>query len=164
MATGDTIPGKVRISREDTEGARLPVAGPFQQDRVDYFNNDVQPDEKLYINTMHSDRVAKPAGAEAVSAQQASFAAGEVLYVEFQANSTVANDIDHDADSFAIDVLTLDRNRDKIFPDTLSVADQELSADPTESATSYVDMFQYTVPDRQEVRVVGAFESVAVEN
>lgn len=164
MATGDTHAGQIRIVREDAEGRVIPVLGPISQDRVDYFNNDVNAVEKLYVNTALSDRKAKPANAESMTAASAEFKPGEVLRVQHQANAEVANDIDVDADAFNIETMKRDMNRGTISNDPLTVADQELSTDPSESTDGWIDIYQYTVGDRKERRIVGSFEAVAVEN
>lgn len=164
MATGDTHGGQVRVMREDTEGNRVLVAGPFRQSRIDYFNNDVDSVEELYLNTAMSARVAKPANAESRQAPNATFYAGEQMLVQHQADATVTNDIDVSASAFGISVLKEDKNRGTKTNPTLTVADNEESSDPSEATDSWVTFFSYTVPDRTEVRLAGSFEAVAVEN
>jgi len=165
MATGDTVGGRVRVVREDSEGNTVRVFGPVNQSRIDYLNNDVGPDERLYVNTSLTGLRAKPAGAESITATDAVFFAGEVLKVQHRANSTVSNDIDHDnPDSFDINILETDLNRGASFPETLTVSDQELSADPAEATGAWVTFYEVTVPDRTRYNLGGSFEAVAVEN
>jgi hypothetical protein len=164
MPTGDTHSGQVRVLREDTEGNRVVVAGPFSQDRVDYTNNDVNSEDKLFLNVSLTSRVGKPMQAEERRAPGANFASGERLIIQHKANTTVANDIDVSANTFAIDTLRQDQNRGRIYPDTLTQANQELSTDVEEDDSTFVDIFQETIPDRTEIRLAGAFEAVAVEN
>lgn len=161
MGAGDTISGVVTVRREDTQGNKEIVAPEMSSDRVDH-NVSKDAEEKLYLNTRRSDRVTRPAGAEDRDAPDAIFAAGEVLYVSHK-SASLEEAIDHDADSFDFQVLVLDRNRGRIYPKPVTVADQELSADPDSDTGGYVDFFQVTVPDRQEWRLVGSFEVAAEE-
>lgn len=164
MATGDTIGGAVQVVREDTQGNRTIVMGSVPQDKVDYFNNSVSAEEKLYVNTGRSDRVGKPAGAESHDAPDAVFESGEKLIVQHQASSTVTNDIDLDADSFTISGVSVDKNRGNAFTQTLTQADQELSGTAAEDDTGWVDMYEFTVGDRRRFHMAGEFEAVAVES
>ena len=164
MATGDTIPGKLRLVRVDTEGNREIVAGPYGSEELDDFNGNFSPEDYLYLNTMMTDRKSAPLQAREEASPGAQFVSGERLEIEFQANSSVANDVDHDVDSFKVDILRLDQNRGRVYPDTLTVANQELSADVSESATDYTPIYRETVPDRTEYRIAGRLAAAAVEN
>lgn len=164
MATGDTHSGQVRIVREDTEGNRVVVAGPFSQDRIDYFNNSVNSEDKLYLNASLTSRVGKPLQAEERRAPGANFQSGERVIIQHKANTTVTNDIDVSVNAFDVDILRQDKNRGRIYPDSLTQADQELSTDPAESTTDFVDFYRETVPDRTEFRIAGSVEAVAIEN
>lgn len=164
MATNDTIPGKIRLVRVDTEGNKEVVAGPFGSSELDDVNQTFNPEDYLYLNTILSGRKSAPGNARELAAPDAQYESGEELHVEFVANATVSNDVDHDFDAFTIEVLRRDKNRGRIYPDTLTVADQELSSDPTESTSDYVTIFKETVPDRQEYRVVGRVAAAAIEN
>jgi hypothetical protein len=164
MTTGDTIPGKVRLVRVDTEGNREVVAGPYSTNETDDTNQTFTPEDYIYINTQLTDRKSAPLQAREEKAPRAEFQSGEQYVVEFQANSTVGNNVDHDFDGFSFDILRRDRNRGRIYPDTLTVSDQELSSDVTESATEYKAIFRETVPDRTEYRHAGRFAVAPVEN
>lgn len=165
MATGNTHPGEIRVVRQDAEGNTIRVFGPVEQSRVDYANNDLDAEEKLYINTGLTQRRTKPSGAESVTVPDAQWGPAEVLQVQHQANATTANDIDHDFSDIAeINVLITDLNRNKVFPRTLGVNQQELSSDPTEATDSWVTFYEYTVGDRKKMNVAGRFGAVAVEN
>lgn len=164
MGAGDTIPGQVRVRGEFTDGSEPRLLGPFNQDRVDYHNNTVSPDEKLYVNTAISSRVSKPAGAESVTEPRLTFSAGETFKVEHK-SASLEEAIDYDdADLVEIDVMIKDLNRGVWFPRTLTVQDTGLSANPTSSNSSWVEIFTFTVPDRQRMNVVGTFGIIAPEN
>lgn len=164
MATGDTHPGQVRIVLEDTQGNQNVVFGSVPQSQLDYTNNSVSPDEKTYVNTRRSSQVAAPGGAKTRSAPNAVFESGEKLLVQHQASSTTANDIDHDFDSFTLEGITVDLNRDNSFIDVKTVADQELTADPTETTDGWTTFYETTVGDRERFLLAGEQEAVAIEN
>jgi len=164
MASGDTIAGQVRVVLEDTQGNRNVVVGAQKQSSVDYFNNDVSPDEQLYINTTLANSVTAPAGAQKRTAPAARFQSGEKLIVQHKSNQDNGRSHDHDADGFEIEGAEQDLNRGNVFTRTLSAADQELSGTTAESASTFVDIFQFTVPDRTEYVIAGSFEAVGVEN
>lgn len=164
MAGGDTIAGKVRIVRQDAEGNVTRILGPHSQDRLDYFNNTVNPNEKLYYNVSVSDRVGAPANAETKVAPDAQFLAGEVLRVQHK-SSNLEEAADYDkGDTVNIDILEADQNRGSIAPDQLTIDDQELSSNPTTSKSDWVTFYEVTVPDRKEWRIAGQLEAVAVED
>lgn len=163
MATGDTIAGVVEVYRVHRSGAEIPVAGEFRQDAVDYHNNSVSPEEKLYINTSKTQYRTKPMGAQEEVAPGAQFFSGEVLRVKHQADSLEeAADYD-DADAFGIQVVEQDKNRGTTKGVTLTVQDQELSSNPTSSSSDLVTIFEATVPDDTEWRLAGEFQAIATE-
>lgn len=164
MTTGDTIPGKVRFIRVDTEGNRSVVAGPYSTSELDDVNQTFVPEDYIYLNTMMSRRKSAPAHAREEAAPGAQFLSGERIELEFKANATVGNDVDHDADTIGLDILREDKNRGRVYPDQLTVADQELSSDVTESASEWNTVFRETVPDRTEYRLVGKQGYAPVEN
>lgn len=163
MGTGDTISGQVRVVRETTQEARIPVLKDVRQDRVDYFNNDVDTDNELFINAEHP-LVGAPANAETRRAPGAEFMSGETLVVQHKANSSVTNDIDHTSDSFAIGVVERDTNTGEERRRDLTQADQELTGSTDEDTSNWVDMYQFTIPDETRMALGGSFEAVAVEN
>lgn len=164
MAAGDTITGSVRVVKEDTEGNRNVVFGDVSQAAVDGKNGSLSPSEKLYINTMHSRRVKAPLQAKEYSAPGAQFLPGEKIIVQ-HISSSLEEASDSDAtDAFGIDVLKQDRNTGRIYPQTLSEADNEVTSNPSTSTSEYVDIFEETVPDRQEFRLAGEFTAGAYEN
>lgn len=164
MGAGDTIGGTIRVIKEDTEGNRNVVFGPVATDAVDAKNGNLSPDEKIYVNTMLSDLVAAPLQAKEYRADGAQFFPGEKLIVQHQ-SSTLEEAADADAaNAYAIDILKRDRNTDRVYPSTLTEANQEISANPTTSTTSFVDVYQETTSDRQEIRLAGSFEAGAYEN
>lgn len=164
MATDDTISGSVRIILEDTQGNRNVVFGSVPQAQLDYTNNDVSPDEKTYVNTRRSSKVAAPSGSKTRSAPNAVFEAGEKLIVQHKASATVSNDIDLDADTFSLEGITVDLNRDNSFIEVLDQSDQELSGSVAEDDSEFVDFYQFTVPDRSRYLLAGEQEAVAIEN
>jgi len=164
MGTGDTISGSVRILLVDTQGNRNVVFGSLPQDKLDDTNNDLNPDQKVYVNTGRSGRVTAPAGAQTRSAPDAVFEAGEQIVIQHQASATVTNDIDLTADSFDIETVSKDLNRDNAFINVLGQNDQELSGSVAEDDAEFVDMYQYTVPDRTRVFIAGAIAAAAIEN
>ena len=164
MATGDTIAGSVQVVLEDTQGNQNIVFGAIPQAQVDYTNNTVSPDEKTYVNTRRSSKIAAPAGAKRRSAPNAVFESGEKLLIQHKASATVANDIDHDFDGFLIEGVTVDLNRDNPFIDPKTVADQELTADPSENADEFETFYETTIGDRERFLMAGEIEAVAAEN
>jgi hypothetical protein len=163
MATGNTISGQVRVVREPTQEARIPVLKDLRQDRVDYHNNDVDTDNELFINAHHA-LVGAPGAAETRGAPNAEFMPGETLVVQHKANADVANDIDLDADSHAIGIVERDQNTDEERRRDLTQADQELAGTAQEETDEWVDMYQVTVPDETRIALAGSFMSVAVES
>jgi len=164
MATGDTIGGSVRVVLEDTQGNRNVVLGSLPQDKVDYFNNDVNQDAKQYVNTMRSNKVTAPAGAQKRSAPDAVFEAGEKIIIQHQSSNDSGRDIDHTTDSYNLEGVTEDLNRGNSFGETLTQSNQQLTGTSSESATGFVDIFSHTIPDRQRFFLAGEYEAVAVEN
>lgn len=162
MAQGDTIPGEIRILREDTEGNRNVVFGPRSQSEVDD-NADLSPEEQIYLNTGISDRVTAPNGAKKYTVPDADFQAGEKLIIQHKASS-LSEASDSDFDGWFIDTLTRDMNRGRIYPQTLTAGDNEITGDPSTSTSDYVDVFEETVPDRQEYRLAGSLIATVVEN
>jgi hypothetical protein len=157
MATGETITGKVRLIREDTEGNRSVVAGPYSTSVTDYDNQNFGPSEFLYVNTPLSNRMDAPLDSRETVAGDAVFKSGEKYIVQHKSNADNSRSIDYDYDGFALDIMKKDLNRGTISPDELTVADQELSNNPSESASGFVTIFRETVPDRREYRHVGRF-------
>jgi hypothetical protein len=163
MAAGDTIPGQIRVRRNKTDGGQPRVLGPYSQNQVDYHNTDVSPEEKIYVNTWVQMRTA-PSGAQKVKSDRVLFNPGETLLVEHQAAS-LEEAIDHDDPDLAtIEVVITDLNTGEQFPRTLDVNDQELSSNPTSSKSGWVPIFEFTVPDRQEMLIAGQFGIIAPEN
>lgn len=163
MATGDTIKGSIQVVLEDRQGNQNVVFGSVPQAQVDYTNEDPNPDEKTYINTRRSSKIAAPAGAKTRSAPNAVFEAGEKILIQHKASASVTGDIDHDADAFLLEGVTVDLNRNNSFVDPKTVADQRLEADVTESTDGYVTFYEAKVDDRERFLLAGEFEAVAIE-
>lgn len=163
MSSGDTIGGKVRFVRVDTEGNREVVAGPYSTGDLDDVNRSLDPEDFIYLNTMMSSRKSAPAQAREEAAPGAQFLSGEQIILEAQSNTDNSRSIDHDFDAFSLDIVREDKNRGKKYPDQLTVSDQELSSSPSESATSWVEFYRETVPDRTEYRLVGKQAAAPIE-
>lgn len=163
MASGDTISGKLRVVRIDTEGNQEIIAGPFGAGELDDVNQNFSPEDYLYLNTSMTSRKSAPLQAREVTTPGAQFQSGERLLVQFKANQTVANDVDVSADAWTVEILRRDKNRNRVYPDTLTVADQEVSANVGESDTEFKTIFQETVPDRTEYRMAGRLAAAAIE-
>lgn len=164
MATGDTVTGAVRVVLVDTQGNRNVVLGSLPQSKVDYTNNDVSPDEKTYVNTMMSSRVTAPGGAQTRRAPDAVFEAGEKLVVQHQSSDdSDSQSINLDADSFDIEGVAVDLNRDNGYIEVKANADNELSGTVTEDEDEWVDIFKTTIDDRTRYFMAGAFEAVAIQ-
>lgn len=163
MATGDQIPGQIRIVRKTTQGTERPVLKDVNQDRVDYsVDNDIDAVNKLYLNA-HLPDVGAPGMAETRRAGSAEFFPGEVIKVQHKSNSDNSRSIDHDYDAFDIGVVEQDTNTGERRTTALTVADQELSSDQSESDSDFVTFFEFTVPDRTQLALGGSIEAVAVE-
>lgn len=164
MASGDTISGSVRIVLEDTQGNRNVVLGSLPQGKLDYTNQTVSPDEKTYVNTGRSARVTAPAGAQTRNAPDAVFESGERLIIQHKSNADNNLDIDLTFDAFDIEGVSKDLNRDNAFIEVLAQAQQELSGTVAQDDSEFVDIYQYTVPDRTRFFLAGSLEAIAIEN
>lgn len=163
MASGDTIPASIRLTRFDSEGNENRVAGDYPSDAIDDENQSLSQDQKLYINTMHSSRRSAPLQATRESAPDAQFFPGEELRLKAQSYSDNARSINVGADVFEVQLIERDMNRGTLNPRTLSQNDQELSSNPAESDSQYVEYFRATVPDRTEWRIVGSLVGPPIE-
>jgi len=164
MASGDTINGQIRIVREDTEGNIVRVFGPIDQSRVDAVNSNTTAEEKLYLNTVRSDRKGKPAGAENQEVPDAIWESGEKLFIQHQADATVSNDIDPEASgAFELGSVSLDLNRNNFFPEVLRATNNEISGTVSESTSEWVSFFEFTVPDRTRLYLAGRLMAAAIE-
>jgi len=157
MAAGDTIAGSIRVVKEKTLGDRVVVAGRFGASEVDHKDD---PENSLYINPNPAVRL--PIGARAVKAPLAVFNPGEILEIQ-HLSSSLQEPADYDADEFFIGIIEEDLNTGELRERQLTVADTELTANPTTSTTSWVTIFKYTVPDRRRIYLAGAFNVAAVE-
>jgi hypothetical protein len=164
MASGDTIPGRVRVILLDNQGNRNRVFGPLPQSKVDYFNQEFSPDEKQYVNTNKSSFVTAPAGSQKRSAPNAVFMSGERLIVQHTSSNDSNRDINLDVDAFEIEGVEVDLTRGKAAPTTIGQASQELSGSVAEDDSDWVDIYRYTVPDQTRFNMAGLFEAVGVEN
>ena len=151
MAIGDTIAGVIRIVKEEGGGHRPLVLGATPTSYVDkdetYFTH-INPDPELSIARGDHKKVCKGAV----------FESGEIMDIQHKSSSDeVAGD--HDADEFFIEVIEVDLNHPKRpVPRTLTVQDNELTADPTTSTTEWVSIFKFTVPDRRRIALAGMFK------
>lgn len=163
MATGDTIPGVVKAVREINNGDTERTLGPISANDMDTKDN---AEERLYVNTNRTRLATKPSGVQGKTrdAPKMEYGPGEKIAFEHRASSTVANDIDLDANEFFIDVVERDLNRGVSNPEQLTQADQELSGTVSESTSDYVRFFEYTVPDRTKIFVAGGVSVAAVES
>jgi len=148
MAAGATIAGSVRFVRVMVNGTREVVAGPFSSGEMDH---KADPAYSVHFNEP-ANRV--PSGTNLKMAKDAEWDAGEILAVEHLA-AALAEAADYDLDEISIGILKEDKNRNKIIPSTLTVADTTLAADPTTSTTVWTTFFSYTVPDRVKIALHG---------
>lgn len=170
MTTDDLIPGQVRVVRETTQEARIPVLKDIRQQRVNYSNPDSTgtdvsraPSEQLFINAHHA-LVGAPSDAETRRAPAAEFFAGETLIVQHKANAGVPNPIELEDDTFSIGVVERDNNTGESRSRDLTSAQQELTGTATEQTDQWVDIYQFTVPDETQFALAGSFEAVAQES
>lgn len=166
MATGDTVSGQLTVFKKKASGSEPKVAGSFTQSSVDTFSDNAE--NKVYLNTGMVQTKTSPLQATDQAYPNAKFAPGETIRIVHYANTDGGTrTIDVSADSFAIGAVEKDLNAsrgssDRVFPSDLAVRHNEVSsntAPDTEGAT----IFEYTVPDRTEVYLAGAFEVAAVE-
>lgn len=163
MATGDQIPGQIRVVRKTTQGTEKPVLKNINQDRVDYsVANDVDAVNKLYLNA-HLPDVGAPGQAETRQAGMAEFFPGEKVKIMHQSNTDNARSIDVDASEFDVGIVEQDVNTGERQTSSLTVSNQKLSSDPAEDDGDFVTFFEFTVPDRTQIALGGSFEAVAVE-
>jgi hypothetical protein len=162
MASGDTIPGSIRVQRVDTEGNNVNIFNSFDQSRVDGTKT-TDASDLLYLNTKYSDRYSKPSGAESRSNADAEFAAGEeLLILHRSAGSTASIDVD-EASAFTVNVVQEDLNRGRFFTPTLTAPDNEVTSNPSADPDEFVQVYKFTVPDRQRLLLAGSFEATATE-
>lgn len=164
MASGDTIDGQIRIVLEDTQGNRNIVLGTIPANKLDLVNQTLDPNERLYVNTSLTGRTSAPAGAQTRTAQNAVFEPGEKLIVQHQSASASGRSHDLDFDATALEGVTVDLNRGNDFSETLTVSDSSLTGTVSESASNFVDIFEFTVPDRQRFLLAGQQEAAGIEN
>lgn len=157
MAAGATISGQLRVAKVNQLGDTLVVAGPLASVELDQdtFN------QKVFINAEPG--VDLPfGGANARQAPEAVWQPGEQILVQHK-SAALAEAVDHDADEFLISIMERDLNTGIAQGRTLTVADQELTADPTSSTSAWVTVFKFTVPDRLRVMLRGHQKVAAVE-
>lgn len=163
MASGDQIPGQIRVVRVTTQGTEIPVLKDINQDRVDYnTDNTVDAVNKLFINA-HLPEVGAPGQAETRRTDMAEFFPGETFKVQHQSNSDNSRSIDVDSLEVDMGIVEKDTNTGERRTSALTQADQETTSDPAESATSFVDFYTFTVPDRTQIALGGSFACVATE-
>jgi len=163
MAAGDTIDGQIRIVLEDTQGNRNIVLGSLPQNKLDLVNQTLDPNERTYVNTSLTMRTSAPAGAQTRTAENAVFEPGESLIVQHKSTTASARSHDVDFDAYGIEGVTVDLNRGNDFSETLTASDQEIASNVSESDTEFVDIFKFTVPDRQRFLLAGQLEAVGIE-
>lgn len=164
MATGDQIPGQIRVNRVTTQGTEIPVLKDLNQDRVDYsVANSTASVNKLFINA-HLPQVGAPGDAETRRTDMAEFFPGETFRVKHTSNTDNSRSIQVDnADIADIGIVEQDVNTGERRTSSLTNADQELTSTPSESASSFVTFYEFTVPDRTQIALAGSFEAVAIE-
>lgn len=167
MAAGDTIPGRLRVVNKSEHGSPV-VFGPVSSSLADRKAN---PEKALFINKSNAkvlSLIQPHLDSPGMSTQgEGLFRSGEVLRVEHQASS-LEEAADHDADEFFIGIIDVDHNYDvgdprRARPNELTVAQQELAADPTTDTDAWVGLFEETVPDRHTYMLAGPFMVAAVE-
>jgi len=157
MAAGDTISGQIRVIRETTLGNKIVVAGNFGHTEVDH---KADPQNALYINPNPKSRI--PLGARSVKSSIGMFHAGEKIIVQHK-SASLAEAIDYDADEFFVGMIEKDLNTGNLRERQLTVVDTGLTANPTSSTSLWVDIFNYTIPDRRLLALAGQFNVAAVE-
>jgi len=158
MAVGDTIAGQVRVIKVFRLGKVDPVLGPLRSVECD-----AATAANIIVNPVKGRVYAS--GEKLLQAPKAVFQAGEILEIQFNA-AALAEAAQFDADVFVIDVIEEDLNSkgsDALRMRTLNVADQELIADFTTIAGTFVTGFRYTVPARTKITMSGLFQAEAEE-
>lgn len=163
MATGDTIPGAVKLFREENDGSLVPLTGDIPVSRIDSYNNSRTPEEEFYINASLTDFISIPGGASEQVIADAQYLVGETIVVKLKASSNPANDLDVDAESITIETVREEKARGRKQPDTLGGSDNEVSTNPDTPVGEYTEYFRFTVPDETEIRIAGEFAPVPVE-
>ena len=157
MAVGDTIPGQIRIVKEETIGHRVVIAGSFGASEIDH---KADPENSMYINP--DPKIRLPIGARAVRCKGGVFSPGEVIDVQHLA-SALEEAATYNADEFFIGCLEEDLNTGRAHQRQLTAIDTTLVADATTSTTVWTSIFKYTVPDRRRIVLAGPFNVAAVE-
>lgn len=160
MAAGDTIPGVVAVEKEDASGDRTFELGPYSHSLLD---NSGDVANQMYVNAAKAFNTPPPQAGNRVRAAGLVFHPGEVIRARHK-SASLSEAIDYDADEIEISIVDQDLNTGKLSPQTLTVSDTELSANPTSSTTDFVTFFEETVPDMHRYFVAGPVNLAAVEN
>lgn len=165
MASGDTIDGDVYVVRRDVSDNEMKVVGRLNSTAdLDTVSSDT-PQGKVFVNTNLSDLVNRPNGARPISAPNATFESGEEILIKVDFNEGTANALDVDGDQGALNLgyIEQDLNRGITNTQTFTLADNEITSDPSVSAGDTVTWFRDTVGDSRKVYLAGLYEAAPSE-
>jgi hypothetical protein len=169
MASGDNIPGQIRVRVQRGDGSLETVIGP--RNAREWRQTSLK--EKLFLN-MRLPLIARhhtppvEGGRFIGPAQRLRIMSGETLQVEHQSNTDNSRTIDVSADEFELGAVELDTNYPKGHNDheeqrTLTVNDNEVSSNPSEDASGWVSLFKYTPSHPNLIMLGGPQQANAVE-
>lgn len=154
MATGDTVPGKIRIMKKTVGGSLVPVVRG-----IDYDLADKDTTGTLYINPSRNRNLSENEEAKYTNVE---FHEDEKILIQHLSRS-LAEAVQYDADEFDIGIIVEDLNTGDVYADSLNTQDQALGSDPTTSTSDYVTIFEYTISGRKEVGLHSKFRAAAIE-
>lgn len=159
MGAGDTINGELRFEREKPSGTKLIPYGPVGTSLLD---NRGDVENQMYINPSRAWNRPPPGAGNRSFAPGLVFFPGEEVRVQHK-SANLEEAADYDADEFEVSIIDLDLNTGEASPKSLTVANTELSSNPTTSTSDWVTIYKVTVPDRHRYYVAGAVNLAAVE-
>jgi len=158
MAAGDTITGMLRYVREQANGTKAVIAGNFSSQELDHKSD---PANSVYLNPRP--RAPMPVGTGIPKmAPNGYLLQNEVLEVQ-HLSANLEEAIDYDADEFFISVVEIDTQWGTAVNKTLTVADTELTSDPTSSTSEWTAIFKATVPSGKKWILAGIQNVAATE-
>jgi len=164
MASGDTINSDILIRKRDNSDNLFKVVGRFSDEELDTFDVS-DPQGKVFLNAARSNNVNPPAGARTVEAPSAVFEEGEEIRIAVIAKEGPNNplDVSGDQSQLRLRVVKVDLNTGIANPETISLADNEVTSDPAVSEGDDLLWFKDTVGTNTRVFIAGLYEAAPAE-
>ena len=157
MAAGGTIPGKLRILKQNQAGDKEVLMSGIDTTLADEDGTGI-----LFFN-LPPDRLKTMGASEQNRRAPFVFMENEKIIIEHK-SASLEEAIDYDlAASIGIGIMKVDLNTKKRWQETLVVGDTELTANPTASKSAWVEIFRDAVPTRQSMILFDKFHCIAGE-